>query len=270
MKFERHDRPPDTKIGSVFRQHPLKSSLPSIVATRSLSVAAAWIHARQLTSAEKNGGAGQAAVQLDPIADRRGIGGGHHARHLRCGIFTAVLVDGLCSVKAEYRSLRYADTAARHDDQDERAGGKAGTVDDDALAGLPKLLEKLDKGVRLPPGLASIRTSADTGVNETRRNRTAYSPRRIGLILSPDERLFRHPKSRLRHESESVGRNHRLYPINSATSMGVVHVGGAAASATANAVTPSICPEARFLSSFRLPAGSLAMIALAAHMFKTG
>jgi hypothetical protein len=35
MKFERHDWPPDTKIGSVFRQHPLKSSLPSIVATRS-------------------------------------------------------------------------------------------------------------------------------------------------------------------------------------------------------------------------------------------
>jgi D-amino-acid dehydrogenase len=38
MKFERHDRPPDTKIGSVFRQHPLKSSLPSIVATRSRAV----------------------------------------------------------------------------------------------------------------------------------------------------------------------------------------------------------------------------------------
>ena len=40
--------------------------------------------------------------------------------------------------------------------------------------------------------------------------------------------------------------------------------------APANAVMPSILPEARFLSSFRLPAGSDVMTALAAHIDSKG
>ena len=53
-------------------------------------------------------------------------------------------------------------------------------------------------------------------------------------------------------------------------SMVCVQAAGAAASAIANAVMLSIRPDARFLPSFRLPAGPEAMTALAAHMFKTG
>ena len=106
---------------------------------------------KSLAAAEKNGRSRQAAMSPDPISDRRGIGSGHHARRLRRWIFAAVLVDGPCGVKAEHRSPRDADAAARNNNENERAGGKAGTVDDDALAGPAQLLEKLDKR----PGLAS-------------------------------------------------------------------------------------------------------------------
>ena len=111
----------------------------------------AWIHGSELAATEKNGRSRQAAMSPDPISDQPGIGGGHHTRRLRRRIFAAVLVDGPCGVKAEHRSPRDADAAARNNNENERAGGKAGAVDDDALAGLPQLLEKLDKRA----GLAS-------------------------------------------------------------------------------------------------------------------
>lgn len=90
-------------------------------------------------------------MSSDPIADRRRIGSRDDARRLGRGIFPAILIDQSCGVKSKQSSPRDADAAARDDDQDERAGGEAWTVNDDALAGLPKLFEKLDKGA----GLAS-------------------------------------------------------------------------------------------------------------------
>jgi hypothetical protein len=64
------------------------------------------------------------------------------------------LIDGLCRVEAEHRTRRHADAASRHDDENERAGGKARAVDDHALMTLAQRLEEIDEGRRLAAGAA--------------------------------------------------------------------------------------------------------------------
>lgn len=91
-------------------------------------------------------------MSSDPIANRRWIGGGYRTRHIRRGVFATILVDGLCSVKTEQSSRRDADAASRDDDENERAGGKARTIDDNALVRLAQRLKEMDEGCRLAAG----------------------------------------------------------------------------------------------------------------------
>jgi hypothetical protein len=105
-------------------------------------------------------------VQPDPIADWRRIGGGYRAGHIGRWIFVAIFVDGPCSVKAEHSPPCDTDAVTRNDNQDERASGKAGAIDDDLLAGLSKLLEKLEKGASLAAG-----AGFDPHLGQSRRQR---------------------------------------------------------------------------------------------------
>lgn len=100
-------------------------------------------------------GAFVAAVPIDPAADPGGIGGGDHPRRLGSGIFIG-RIRQLRGVEAEHRARRDADLAVRADAERERAGGKGGFVDHDALSELAQIFKVFHKDVAAPPALASI------------------------------------------------------------------------------------------------------------------
>ena len=50
-----------------------------------------------------------------------------------------------CCVKSKHGASRHADAIVRHHAQHQRAGGKAGAIDDDVFTGSANLLEQVEK-----------------------------------------------------------------------------------------------------------------------------
>src|SRR5207247_3531496 len=104
-------------------------------------------------AAQKNHARREAAIAIDPIADRRRIVAPKHAGPRRALDLSALAVEHPSRMEPETCALGHADPAARYRSQQQRAGRVAGSVDDDALAGGPELREFLEIPVDPAPGI---------------------------------------------------------------------------------------------------------------------
>src|SRR5579871_674291 len=111
---------------------------------------------------------GQSSAPLDPVADAAWIGLEHDRGGLRLGIHPAAPVHRAGGMESEHGATRHADARSRHHAQDQRAGGKTGAVDDDALAGITDALEQIEKGTDLA---ARAPQNADLGLRRRTRQR---------------------------------------------------------------------------------------------------
>jgi hypothetical protein len=90
----------------------------------------------------------------DPIADRRWIGcGDNPGGLLRFGrVLPAIDVHDPRCMEAKDCPAGDTDSALRKGDQDQRAGGKTGAVNDNSLPGLPQRLKQPEKRNRVTAG----------------------------------------------------------------------------------------------------------------------
>jgi len=97
--------------------------------------AAARDHALQIVALHVDHPPRQPAVAVDPAAHVGRIDVPQRLRAERAGDRAAVVVGHPRGVEAEAGARRRADAAARNETENERAGGEAVAVDDDAFAG---------------------------------------------------------------------------------------------------------------------------------------
>src|SRR5947199_202861 len=99
------------------------------------------IHRDQFVPAKENHARREAAIPVDPIANRLRVVAPKHAGPSRALDLPSFAIEHPSRMEPETCTLRHADPAARYRPQQQRAGRVAGSIDNDALAGLPQVGE---------------------------------------------------------------------------------------------------------------------------------